>query len=45
MGFAPGLSNITLGDGIRKLDRADVAIARVGGIPAKEWPPDTRCAT
>ena len=36
MGFAPGLSNITLGDGIRKLDRADVAIARVGGIPAKE---------
>jgi saccharopine dehydrogenase-like NADP-dependent oxidoreductase len=36
MGFAPGLSNITLGDGIRSLDRAEVAIARVGGIPAKD---------
>lgn len=35
MGFAPGLSNITLGDGIRTLDSAEVAIARVGGIPAK----------
>jgi lysine 6-dehydrogenase len=36
MGFAPGLSNITLGEGIRKMDRARSAIARVGGIPAKE---------
>ncbi|MBN2619974.1 saccharopine dehydrogenase NADP-binding domain-containing protein [candidate division WOR-3 bacterium] len=36
MGFAPGLSNITLGDGIRKLDVAEKAIARVGGIPSKE---------
>ena len=36
MGFAPGISNITLGEGIRKLDRVDSAIARVGGIPAKE---------
>jgi lysine 6-dehydrogenase len=36
MGFAPGLSNVTLGEGIRKLDRAETAIARVGGIPAKE---------
>lgn len=36
MGFAPGLSNITLGDGIRKLDSAERAVARVGGIPAKE---------
>jgi lysine 6-dehydrogenase len=36
MGFAPGLSNITVGEGIRKLDRADSAIARVGGIPSKE---------
>lgn len=35
MGFAPGLSNVTLGDGIRTLDSAEVAIARVGGIPAK----------
>jgi saccharopine dehydrogenase-like NADP-dependent oxidoreductase len=36
IGFAPGLSNITLGEGIRKLDRAETAVARVGGIPAKE---------
>ncbi len=36
MGFAPGLSNITTGDGIRKLDKAEKAIARVGGIPSKE---------
>ncbi len=35
MGFAPGLSNITVGEGIRKLDRADGAVARVGGIPEK----------
>ncbi len=36
MGFAPGLSNITLGDGIRKIDVAERAVARVGGIPAKD---------
>ncbi len=36
MGFAPGLSNITLGDGIRKLDKAERATARVGGIPSKD---------
>jgi lysine 6-dehydrogenase len=36
MGFAPGISNVTLNEGIRKLDRADTAIARVGGIPAKD---------
>lgn len=36
MGFAPGLSNVTLGEGIRKLDKAETAIARVGGIPSKE---------
>ncbi len=36
MGFAPGLSNITLGDGISKMDEAERATARVGGIPAKE---------
>jgi lysine 6-dehydrogenase len=36
MGFAPGLSNVTLGEGIRKLDTAETAIARVGGIPSKE---------
>ncbi|MGB7054888.1 MAG: saccharopine dehydrogenase C-terminal domain-containing protein [bacterium] len=36
MGFAPGLSNVTLGDGIRKIDVAERAVARVGGIPSKE---------
>lgn len=36
MGFAPGLSNVTVGEGIRKLDQADTAVARVGGIPSKE---------
>jgi len=36
MGFAPGLSNVTLGEGIRKIDTAEKAIARVGGIPSKE---------
>lgn len=35
MGFAPGLSNITIGDGIRKIDVAERAVARVGGIPSK----------
>ncbi len=35
MGFAPGLSNVTLGEGIRKLDKAEKAVARVGGIPSK----------
>jgi lysine 6-dehydrogenase len=36
IGFAPGISNITLGEGIRKMDRAECAVARVGGIPSKE---------
>lgn len=36
IGFAPGLSNITVGEAIRKLDVAESAIARVGGIPTKE---------
>jgi saccharopine dehydrogenase-like NADP-dependent oxidoreductase len=35
IGFAPGLSNITVGEGMRKLDVAETAIARVGGIPSK----------
>ncbi|MCL4812308.1 MAG: saccharopine dehydrogenase NADP-binding domain-containing protein [Vicinamibacteraceae bacterium] len=35
IGFAPGLSNITVGEGIRRLDRAESAVARVGGIPNK----------
>lgn len=36
LGFAPGLSNVTVGEGIRKLDKAETAVARVGGIPSKE---------
>jgi saccharopine dehydrogenase-like NADP-dependent oxidoreductase len=36
MGFAPGLSNITVGEGIHKMDKPISAIARVGGIPSKE---------
>lgn len=36
MGFAPGLSNVTVGEGIRKLDKAKRVVARVGGIPSKE---------
>lgn len=35
MGFAPGLSNVTLGEGIRKVG-AKRAVARVGGIPNRE---------
>ncbi|GAI80125.1 unnamed protein product, partial [marine sediment metagenome] len=34
LGFAPGLINITLAEGIRKMDKAELAIGRVGGIPA-----------
>ena len=33
MGFAPGLSNITTAHGIALLDTAEIAVARVGGIP------------
>jgi len=36
IGFAPGISNITLAEGIRKLDQAESAVARVGGIPTKD---------
>jgi saccharopine dehydrogenase-like NADP-dependent oxidoreductase len=36
MGFAPGLSNVTSAEGMRKLDVAEKVIARVGGIPSKE---------
>jgi len=35
MGFAPGLSNVTLAEGVRKV-HADRAVARVGGIPSRE---------
>ena len=42
MGFAPGLSNMTLGYGIAQMDKAHTAIARVGGMPdievADEYP-------
>jgi len=37
IGFAPGLTNITLGEGIKKMDQADSAIARCGGVPVKEF--------
>jgi len=37
IGFAPGMSNIVTGEGIRKLDRAHKAVARVGGIPARQY--------
>ncbi|MCF8067926.1 MAG: saccharopine dehydrogenase NADP-binding domain-containing protein [Desulfobacterales bacterium] len=33
IGFAPGLSNLTLGYGISQMDKAETAIARVGGMP------------
>ena len=36
IGFAPGLSNLTTGDALRKLDKAVWAVARVGGIPCKK---------
>jgi lysine 6-dehydrogenase len=36
IGFAPGLSNITVGEAIRKLETVESAVARVGGIPAKD---------
>ena len=36
IGFAPGLSNITVGEGIRKFGKVETAVARVGGIPSKK---------
>ena len=36
IGFAPGLSNVVVEAGIRRLDVAEKAVARVGGIPSKE---------
>ncbi len=36
IGFAPGISNIMAGEAIRKLDKAEEVVARVGGIPSKE---------
>src|SRR5690606_13942324 len=37
IGFAPGMSNIAGGEGIRKLDQARKVVARVGGIPEKAF--------
>lgn len=37
IGFAPGMSNIACGEGIRKLDRARRVVARVGGVPEKAF--------
>lgn len=36
MGLAPGLTNVTVGEAMRELDRAEAAVARVGGIPTRE---------
>lgn len=36
IGFAPGITNFTLGEGIRKMDETESAIARCGGIPSQE---------
>lgn len=36
IGFAPGISNIMVGHAINLLDKAENAVARVGGIPSKE---------
>lgn len=36
IGFAPGLTNITLGEGLREMDKGISAIARCGGIPEKK---------
>ncbi|MEF8875033.1 MAG: saccharopine dehydrogenase C-terminal domain-containing protein, partial [Candidatus Thermoplasmatota archaeon] len=36
MGFAPGITNFTLGEGLREMDEGETAIARCGGIPDEE---------
>ncbi len=36
IGFAPGLTNITLGKALREMDKGISAIARCGGVPEKE---------
>ncbi len=36
IGFAPGISNILVAEGMRKMDEAESAVVRVGGIPTKE---------
>ena len=37
VGFAPGITNFTVAEGIRKMDEPISAIARCGGIPAPEY--------
>ena len=36
IGFAPGITNFTLGEGLREMDKTKTAIARCGGIPNEE---------
>jgi len=36
LGLAPGLTNVVLGQALRELDEPEMAVARVGGIPAKD---------
>lgn len=36
IGFAPGITNITLGEALREMDETKSAIARCGGIPNEE---------
>lgn len=36
MGFAPGITNFTLGEALREMDQGETAIARCGGIPDEE---------
>ncbi len=36
MGFAPGITNFTLGEALREMDKPKSAIARCGGIPNEE---------
>lgn len=38
-GFAPGISNILVGNAVRKLDRAESVHIMVGGLPEKPVPP------
>ncbi len=36
MGFAPGITNFTLGEALREMDEGETAIARCGGIPDED---------
>lgn len=37
IGFAPGITNFTLGEALREMDETKTAIARCGGIPDEEF--------